>query len=120
MRKLLNLKHLAPLGLALVLPLIASAATVTGILSDIRGVLNTVIGLLFAVVTLYFIYGVIVYISAGGDDTKLKSGKQHMLWGIIGMAVIAGAWGIVTILMNFFGVTGGTGGVIIPTFPSNP
>lgn len=101
--------------LAWVFPLLATAATIEGALAQVKTILNLVIGILFVLVTLYFIWGVIQYVSSAGDEEKLKNGKQHMLWGIIGMVVMAAAWGIVSIVMTTFGVTGGTGGVQVPT-----
>lgn len=101
--------------LAWVFPLLAAAATIDSILAQVKVILNFVIGILFVLVTLYFIWGVIQYVSAAGDEEKLKNGKQHMLWGIIGMVVMAAAWGIVSIVMTTFGVGTGTGGVVVPT-----
>lgn len=95
------------------LPIMASAATVQSILDNIKGTLNFVIGLLFVLVTLYFILGIVQYVTAAGDETKLGKGKKHMIWGIIGMAVMAGAWGIVNIITTYFGV-GGTNTVTPP------
>ena len=95
------------------LPLIAAAADVEGVLSRIKNILYAVIALLFVLVTLYFIWGIVQYISAGGDEEKMKQGKQHMIWGVIGMAVMAAAWGLVKVLIDTFGV-GGSG---IPSGP---
>ena len=100
-------------ALALLLPMMAMAATVTETVANLKTILNAVIGLLFVLVTLWFVWGVIQYVSAGGEDAKLKLGKEHMVWGIIGMAVMAGAWGIVNILTTTFGVSGSN----IPTGP---
>ncbi len=67
-------------------------------------VLNPIINLLFALATVVFLWGVIQYVvGSQGDETKLKKGKQTMIWGIIGMTVMASAWGIVKILCQFFG-----------------
>jgi len=99
------------------LPYVAAAAGVTAVdslLDRIKGTLNTVITILFVLVTLYFIWGVVKYVSAAGDEAKLKAGKQHMIWGIIGMAVMAGAWGIVNLIVNY--LVGSSGG-IKPTMP---
>jgi len=95
---------------ASLLPLAASAQakTVDNILIAVRTTLNYVIAILFVIITIYFIWGVIQYVSAGGDEEKLSSGKRHMLWGIIGLAVVGAAWGITTIVWGYLGVTGGT------------
>lgn len=102
--------------LGALLPYVAAAQDVDSLLYKIKNTLNTVIMLLFVLVTLYFIWGVVKYVSAAGDEAKLKAGKQHMIWGIIGMAVMAGAWGIVNVVVNY--LVGGSGGTTpnIPRF----
>lgn len=47
-----------------------------------------------------FVYGVVEYLRGGADEAKRKQGQQHMLWGIIGLAILFGARTIVTILGN--------------------
>lgn len=102
-------------GPALAFPLTASAASIQSILAETKSILNFLIGLLFVLVTLYFIWGVAKYVLAAGDETKIKDGKRHMIYGIIGMAVMAGAWGLVRIILDYFGVSSGTGGITPPT-----
>ncbi len=102
MKKLVNLKGMAKaLSIASVLPLAAAAASIDSILINVRVTLNYVIAILFVLVTVYFIWGIIQYITAAGDEEKLKKGKQHMLWGIIGMAIMGAAWGIVQIIVDY-------------------
>lgn len=105
----------AIVALALLSPLMTlhAASDVEGTLGQIKNILNLIIGLLFVLVTLWFIWGIVQYVMASGDEEKIKDGKNHMIWGIIGMAVMAGAWGIVNILLQTFGV----GSASIPTGP---
>jgi len=104
----------AIVAMTLFMPFVALAASdVTGTITQLKTILNAVIGLLFVLVTLYFVWGVVGYVGASGDSEKLKQGKDHMIWGIIGMAVMAGAWGLVNILLNTFGV----GNANIPSGP---
>ena len=71
-------------------------------------IIDPVIGLLFALATVFFLWGVIQYvIGSQGDETKLKKGRQVMVWGIVGMFIMASAWGIVKILCQYFGTTCG-------------
>ena len=66
-------------------------------------ILNPVIVLLFALATIFFIWGVIQYvIGSQGDTGKLEKAKSAILYGIIGMFIMASAWGIVGVLQNFF------------------
>ena len=113
--KLLTKRVAAALVPAAILPLVVAAQQVNTILNQVKQTLNIVIAILFVLMTLYFIWGVVQYITAGGDEEKLGKGKQHMIWGIIGMAVAGAAWGIVAIIWNYLGVGGG-GTPPIPVF----
>ena len=66
-------------------------------------ILNPVVILLFVLATIVFIWGIIQYvIGSQGDTGKLEKAKNTILYGIIGMFIMASAWGIVTILQDFF------------------
>lgn len=68
------------------------------------GILNPLINLLFVLATLIFLWGIVQYvIGSQGDEKKLAQGKQLMIWGVIGMFIMASAWGIVNLLCGFFG-----------------
>ena len=66
--------------------------------------MNQLIGLLFVVATLVFLWGVIRYVIAGGDEDKLKEGRQYIIYGLIGLAVMLAVWGIVNaVVTTLFG-----------------
>lgn len=115
MKKLLNLYPSLVLGYS-VLPLIAGAQGVTQLgttLTNIKNTLNTIIGILFIIATIVFIWGVIQFIASAGDEAKRTKAKGIMTWGIVGLAVMSAAWGIVNVLTQYFGVQG----VTTPTIP---
>jgi len=95
-------ENTAIVAMTLLFPMIALAADLNATLFTITNVLNGIIAVLFVLVTLYFIWGIVQYVMAAGDEAKVKTGKQHMIWGIIGMAVMAGAWGLVRIITTTF------------------
>lgn len=67
-------------------------------------VLNPILILLFALATVVFIWGIINYVlGSQGEPAKVEKGKKVMLWGLVGMFIMASAWGIVKILCDFFG-----------------
>lgn len=71
-----------------------------------RVIVNPAIALLFAVGLLLFAWGIIEFLwgqSASGDASKKEAGKQHMLWGIIGMFVMAAAYAIIQLIDNSVG-----------------
>lgn len=81
--------------------------SIRGIIEQIVGFINgQVIPLLFAIALLLFLYGVARYLFIEGDNAegRKKAGKV-MLWGIIGLTVMAGMWGIVALLLNTFSLT---------------
>lgn len=88
----------------------AQGATVESLVRKIiSGVLQPVITLLFALATVIFLWGIIQYVIAqAGDEKKLADAKRVMIWGIIGLTVMASAWGIVAVLCDFFGTCGTT------------
>jgi len=59
--------------------------------------------LLFVSLGVGLAYGVVVYL-AHADDAKMRETiKSYLLWGIIGIAVVFGLWGILAILSNTLG-----------------
>ena len=78
--------------------------TIAGISNKITTqILNPIIVLLFVLATIMFLWGVIQYvIGSQGDTGKLEKAKSAILYGIIGMFIMASAWGIVAVLQNFF------------------
>lgn len=75
-------------------------AFVTKIQEQIIDPIITVIALAAFIL---FVYGVVEFIRSADNDEKRKLGKQHMIWGIIGLAILFGARTIVTILGNIVG-----------------
>ena len=101
------------------LPLVANAQALTQILTQFRNLINTVIGLLFSVAVLIFLWGVVQFIAKAGDEAGRTKAKGIMTWGIIGLAVMAAAWGITAIFIGYFGVpSAGPGIVPTPKFPN--
>lgn len=97
--------YLARLGFlaaaaVLTLPLEASAKSFKEIVNDtIVPLGDTLVTLLYGFAFVFFLFGVVRYVFAGGEETRQK-GKQHIMWGIIGLAVLFMVWGFVRILLN--------------------
>ncbi|MDQ1282081.1 MAG: hypothetical protein QG630_432 [Patescibacteria group bacterium] len=66
--------------------------------------LNPAIYLLSALAFVWFLYGVVMFILArvNGEEEGIKKGKQHMLWGLIGLAIMFSAGSIYKIITSFF------------------
>lgn len=71
-------------------------------ISTITGFINTLIVLLIGVAVLVFIWGLLKYVSAGGDEDKIKEARNTIIMGIVVIFVMTSVWGLVRILKNTF------------------
>ncbi len=97
---------------------------ITGIealLCKIGGILNTLIPILIVLGVVYFIWGVITYM-IGNDEEAKKAGRNRVIFGIIGLVVIVGMWGLVNIVTTTFGLNGNNSSTInqIPCVAGTP
>lgn len=71
-----------------------------GIIGVINGI---IVPILFAVAFLFFLYGVIKYFFLNSDsEADRTKGRNFVLWGVIGFAVILSVWGLVNLVLNTF------------------
>ncbi len=68
-------------------------------------IVNPFIVLLFAVALVYFLFGVFKFLSNSDSSDEREKGKQHMLWGIVGMFIMMAVFTIMHILANTLGST---------------
>jgi hypothetical protein len=94
---------------------ISQSGTLFGILCRLGQLFNAVIPVLIALGVLYFVWGVVQYVISGDEEAK-KSGRDKIIFGIIGLAVIIGVWGLVNFLRNTFGLNNNTN-IQLPTVP---
>lgn len=126
-KKLITLSGLV-MGFA---PVVALAQTQTGVgatgcgasgrvtdipsfLCKIGSILTSIVPILVALGIVYFVYGVIMYVIADDEEAKTK-GRDSMIAGIIGLAVIVAVWGLVNILVKTFVDTGNSSQITLPT-----
>jgi len=67
-------------------------------------VLNPIIKLLFVLAIMYFLWGVFSFIAHSSSDTDRETGKQHMIWGVVGIFVMASVTGILAIIRGTFNI----------------
>jgi hypothetical protein len=70
----------------------------------IRFMETIIVPFIMAMALLAFLWGVLQFIRKGNEPAEREQGRQFMLWGIIGLAVMASVWGLVRILTNTIGV----------------
>lgn len=94
----------------------ASCSSLNGIgklICQAQQLLNSVIPVLVSLGVVYFVWGIVQYVIADGEEAK-KKGKDRMIYGLIGFAVIVGLWGLVNIIVNTFGLSGVTAPSLAP------
>jgi len=63
-----------------------------------EAIVNPLILLLFSFAFLVFLWGVFQFIYAADDMEARNTGKQHLLYGVIGMAIMSAAVGLEKII----------------------
>lgn len=76
-------------------------ADLDGVLGHINTlIVNPLIELLFALAVVYFLFGVYEFISSQESEEGKTKGKEHMLWGVIGITIMMAVWTILSIILN--------------------
>jgi len=88
-------------------------ADLGSVLCKISQLLNSVVPVLIALGVVYFVWGVITYVISSDEEAK-KTGRNRIIYGIIGLAVIVAMWGLVGILTRTFNVDN-SGVITLPT-----
>ena len=67
-------------------------------------ILNPLIWLLFAVALVVFLWGVVEFLrERDANSQKANDGKQHLLWGLVGMFIMVSAFAIMNLLKSIIG-----------------
>ena len=78
---------------------------IDGLLESLFQLLTVgVIPLLILIATVVFMWGIIRYMSSGGDEDKLIDARRLMIFGIVGLAVMVSVWGLVRFIVKTTGV----------------
>mgnify|MGYP001613026936 CR=1 FL=1 len=64
-------------------------------------ILNPLIGLMISIAFLLFIWGIVELIFGADNEEKIKIGKKHLVYGLIGLFIMLGVLGIMDVIQNF-------------------
>ena len=67
-------------------------------------IVNPIILLLAGAAFVLFIWGVFDFVAHAGDETKRTEGKRAIMWGLVGLVIIFGAYGIINIALGTFNI----------------
>lgn len=66
-------------------------------------IIQPIITFIFALAVVFFMVGVAEYVWGSDSPDRRSTGAQHMAWGIIGIAIMTMAWGILQVIKNTIG-----------------
>lgn len=87
-----------------------SAITFAGAVDNLVGLMRPLVTIVIGLALLYFLWGVVKFISASGDESEVTKGKEAMFWGIIALFVMVSIQGIVYFVTNSIEITGPNSG----------
>ena len=67
-------------------------------------VIDPGVAVLFTAGLFFFLYGLVEFLWGLREGKANDEGKQHMLWGMVGMLIMVSVYGIVSILTNTLGI----------------
>lgn len=89
------------IALALLLPQAVFAAgpsNLRAVAELFMKIMLNVTSILFALLGVGMLYGVVVFFANSDNEKKREEIKGYLLWGVIGIVVVFGIWGIVSIM----------------------
>lgn len=79
--------------------------TLSQIISAVNtNIVNPLIFLLLAIAMVVFLWGLVSYFRSIDNSEERATGISHMIWGIIGLAIMISFKGIIAIIKNLIGV----------------
>ncbi|MES2470723.1 MAG: hypothetical protein V4526_00615 [Patescibacteria group bacterium] len=66
-------------------------------------IIAPLVTLLFGAAVLVFLWGMLQLIMHADDPEGRTTGQKHILWGVIGMAIMASVYGIIRFVANTIG-----------------
>lgn len=65
-------------------------------------IINPIILLLAATAFVVFLWGIYQMIAHAGEETARSEGRKAIMWGLIGLVIIFGAYGIINLTLGTF------------------
>ncbi len=69
-------------------------------------IVNPLIMLIASGAFVVLLWGIVLFVKNAGDSTKRAEAQRAILWGIVGLVVIFGTYGILNIATATFGLPG--------------
>ncbi|OGI57625.1 hypothetical protein A3B85_02515 [Candidatus Nomurabacteria bacterium RIFCSPHIGHO2_02_FULL_37_13] len=92
---------------------VCTGTGIDGLICNFQQILNSIIPVLVALGVVYLVWGIVRYVIGDSEEAK-KKGKDRIIYGIIGLTVIAGLYGLVNIVINTFNLGGTSAPTLAP------
>jgi hypothetical protein len=102
----------------------AASTNFNGFITNVDTIIiNPLIKLLFALALVYFLYGVYEFIAHQDNEEAKTKGKEHIIWGLVGLTIMFGVWTILGIMLNTMNIPKSqidleNGKVVLPNLPN--
>jgi phosphotransferase system glucose/maltose/N-acetylglucosamine-specific IIC component len=70
----------------------------------VNAVVNPLVILIFVLGLALFLWGAVEFLWNSSSEVGKDTGKKHMMWGVIGMFIMASVGGIIALIKNTFGL----------------
>ncbi|MEK7551898.1 MAG: hypothetical protein AAB534_00595 [Patescibacteria group bacterium] len=67
--------------------------------------MNPIIYLMIGVSVVVFLWGIVEFIAKFDSEEVKERGKRNMFWGLIGMFIMFGVFGIIRLILGTFAIT---------------
>ena len=64
-------------------------------------ILQPLVSLLMAAAVAYFLFGVMKFVRNQDSEEGQLEGKRHMVWGVVGIAIMVSVYGILNFINSF-------------------
>ncbi len=79
----------------------ANSSALSTFLSKVESaIIDPLVTVIALAAFILFVYGVVEFIRGADNEETRKTGQQHMLWGVVGLAILFGAKAIVSLLQK--------------------
>lgn len=91
-------------------------ASTPGFFKNPQDLVNSILKVIMVIgvilVFAYLVLGGIEYITSGGEKGKTEAARNKITAAVIGLIILASSYAILTIVLQFLGVSGGAQGVL--------
>ena len=76
-----------------------NATSVQGLVNN---VIKTILGVVGALALFMFVYGGMLWMTSGGNSSRIEKGKDTLIWATIGLAIIFASYAILNFILTAY------------------